>query len=194
MKQILITVLAMFALINGCKNSGSSNVPSSPNSRIKEARKAVEKMIAKVGRVGSVGISERILNEPDFTGPLKEWGAIVSFDRQGNIIKAITLKKVDFKTGKKFKVRLYTEQEIAQSKTQILKRRAELGIPKNMTFPIISESLKLAVAEYVLNENELKTYTIGRGSGSTKEELQVTEISFGRSKVIAADALYHSSQ
>jgi len=187
MRKLLI-VLVLFTL--GCEKTPSQTTSGSGNARIQDARRVMAQIMSLTGRSQANEMTERILNEPDFSGHLKEWGAIVQFDSAGNIKEVRTLKTVDFSSGNRYNVRAYTEQEIASCRTQILNRRKQLGVPIDMAFPIFSESFKLAVAEAVLNDSSVKTYTIGRGSGLEQDELQVIEFTGISRNVIAADALY----
>ena len=55
---------------------------------------------------------------------------------------------------------------------------------------MVSHSMKLAIAESILNDDDSVNYAIGRGILDTEKELQVTRIGESGRRIVAADAIY----
>jgi hypothetical protein len=177
-------------LIFGCEENVSVTAPKYSNTRIQEAKEQLQQIKRLSPHYPGLELMERILTEPDFNGVLKEWGCIAFFDDKGKLLKAYTLKIKDFSTGHTFKIRKYTESELNEAEFQILDYKTKMGIIGNYPIAILSESIKLAVAEALLNEESSSKYSVGRGKGSNVHELQVTKIQGTLATPIAVEALY----
>lgn len=188
-RQALLLVLALFPA--GCDqmNRGTARADRAIPS-IEEGRRVVARLIAIRGRTSDLGRMEWILNQPDFSGALKEWGCIAVFDDTGSLTKALTMKVVDFPTGRRFSVREFTETELSESHDQILAYRKSLGSAPSTAIPIFSHSFRLAAATAAVNEDRDVVFAAGRGTGDTAEQMQIIEIAGRSETVIAADALY----
>jgi hypothetical protein len=186
---LIVLVSALVSGSDGTKEALSSpgNMsPSGTDRRIVEGRRAVAKMIATMGHRPDLALMEMILDQPDFSGLLGEWGCIAIFDDAGRLTAAQTLKVVDFRTGKSYPVRQYSASELSEARAQILTYQKTLGTPATMAFPILSQSLRLAVAAAATNEDPYTLFSLGRDA----EQLQVTKITGNSQSVVAADALY----
>jgi len=189
---IVLTTIVL--TLPSCEKEASSQTAISSKYRIQEARELLQKMNKRFPNNSELGRTERILNEPDFTGVVKEWGCLTSFDNSGNIVKAYTLKVKDFTTGQIHNIRKYTEAELIEAEPQILAYKKKMGIRENYPIPALSESMKLAVAVSLLNENPSLTYALRRGEGNKKHEFQVIKIQGNLVNVVAADALYPTQE
>jgi hypothetical protein len=83
-------------------------------------------------------------------------------------------------------VRQYSARELSEVRTQILTYQKTMGTGATMAFPILSQSLRLAVAAAATNEDPHTRFSLGRDA----EQLQVTKITGNSQTVVAADALY----
>lgn len=182
--------MAIAFLIFGCKENVSDTSTKYSNTRIQKAKEQLQKIKRLYPNYPGLDFMEGILTKPDFNGVLKEWGCIAFFDDEGMLLKAYTLKTKDFVTGHIYKIRKYTESELDETKSQILEYKTKLGITENYPIPILSESIKLAVAETLLNEKPSLKYSVGRGNGSNAHELQVIKIQGTLATPIAVEAFY----
>jgi len=160
--------------------------------RIRQARASLRDLESKDLLSTHVGLAamKRVLDEPDFTGPVRDWGCLAHFDDNGNMVEAYTLKTKDFTSGKTYEIRKYSVAELDAARPQILHYKSSLGIKENFPIPVSSESTKLAVAGSFLNKNPSVTYALGRGDGDKKHELQVIKIEGSQINVVAADAMF----
>jgi hypothetical protein len=192
-RHALLLVFALSPL--GCDQlSRDTGGVVRPTPSIDEGKATVARMISVLGRRSDLARMEMVLNQPDFSGALKEWGCIAVFDETGRLTKALTMKVVDFRTGERYPVREFTGTELEDAREQILAYRETLGVAPSTPIPIFSHSFRLAVAAAAVNEDSDLAYLVSRGTGDTAEQMQVTKIAGRSETVIAADALYQVSR
>ena len=190
MKNRIMKLFLLFSLLFSCNQNDPRQEIDKVKLKIQEAKKILNNIKNVMPYDPSIKIMERILDQPDFTGPLREWGCIVFFDRDNNIDRAYTIKLKDFLTGHSYKIRRYSDNELSVARSQIIKYKNNMGITKSYPIPILSESIKIAVAESILNEDPAFKYIIGRGHGETSIQLQLIKVEGPKKVVVASEALY----
>lgn len=177
--KVILVFLCVVLLVSCNKKTFESTNP-----KVQKAREGLAKIKSLTPNDKGFIMMERILNQPDFTGPIKDFGCMAVIDGNGNL-RAYTIKVIDFETGRKFATREYTKQELDESRNQILKYKEKTGLEGFI--PILSESMRLACAQAALSEDMSKTYMFKR-SGVLLQAIERS--STGDMKVVAADALY----